>query len=282
MIDVALLTLKELSRRRFFAGAAIATGILVAITGWGFTYIAHLHTAHGAPITRIEGLTISAVLVILIAYLFSFLLAMAAVFLAAPSFANDIESGVLLPVLARPLSRSSILWGKALALALAIAAYTLLTGVCEFAVVRAATGYVPPHPAIALNFLALSGIVMTALALLLSTRLPAIGASILAVGLFIAARLGGIAQGLGSYYDNANVVHAGTITQLILPSDAMWQAALFRLEPASMAATFAASHTWPGPFFTAASPPAAMLFWSIAWIAAVTALAARSLELRDL
>lgn len=282
MIEVALLTLKELSRRRFFAGAVIATGILVAITGWGFTYLAHLHTARGTPITRIEGLTISAVLVILIAYLFSFLLAMAAVFLAAPSFANDIESGVLLPVLARPLSRSSILCGKALALAFAIAAYTLVTGACEFAVVRAATGYLPPHPAIALGFLALSGIVMTALALLLSTRMPAIGASILAVGLFIVARLGGIAQGLGSYYDNQNVVHAGTITQLILPSDAMWQAALFRLEPASMAAAFAASHTWPGPFFTAASPPAAMLFWSIAWIAAVTALAARSLELRDL
>lgn len=282
MIDVALLAFKELSRRRFFAGAVIATGILVALTGWGFAYIAHLHLGHGRPITRIEGLTISAVLTILIAYLFSFLLAMAAVFLAAPSFANDIESGVLLPVLARPLSRSAILCGRAFALAFVIAVYTLITGACEFAVVRAATGYMPPHPASALGFLALSGIVMTALALLLGTRMPAMGASILAVGLFIIARLGGIAQGLGSYYGNENVVHAGTISQLILPSDAMWQAALFRLEPASMAATFAASHTWPGPFFTAASPPAAMIFWSIAWIIAATVLAARSLELRDL
>ena len=282
MIDVALLALKELSRRRFFAGAAIATVILVALTGWGFAYIAHLHLAHGRPITRIEGLTISAVLTILIAYLFSFLLAMAAVFLAAPSFANDIESGVLLPVLARPLSRSAVLCGRAAALAFVIALYTVITGACEFAVVRAATGYLPPHPASAVGFLALSGIVVTALSLLLGTRMPAMGASILAVGLFIVARLGGIAQGLGSYYDNETVVHAGTISQLILPSDAMWQAALFRLEPASMAATFAASHTWPGPFFTAASPPPAMLFWGIAWIVAVTALAARSLELRDL
>jgi ABC-type Na+ efflux pump permease subunit len=282
MIDVMALTANELSRRRFVAGAAIATAVLVAVTGWGFSYLPHLRAPNGVPVSHQHVLEMAAVLVILIAYLFSFLLAMAAIFISAPSFANDIESGVLLPVLARPVSRSAILAGKALSLAIVIAIYAFATGACEFAVVRATTGYAPPHPGIALGYLALSGVVMVALAMLLSTRMSAVGASIVAVAAFIIARLGGVAQSIGMYYDNETVRHAGTISQLLLPSDAMWQAALYRMEPASMVAGFLAGHIWPGPFFVLAPPPFALVAWTFLWIAAIGALAARSFSLRDL
>ena len=282
MIDVVALTLKELMRRRFFAGAAIATAVLVGLTGWGFFYLSRMHTARGAPVTHLEVLTISAVLLILIAYLFSFLLAMAAVFISAPSLANDIESGVLLPVVARPITRETIIGGKAIALTIVIAVYAVLTGACEFFVVHGATGYAPPNPAGTLLYLAISGIVMVALALALGTRMPAMSASIVAIVAFIIARLGGIAQSLGAFYDNDTVRHAGTLTQLLLPSDAMWLAALYRMEPATMIAGLSAAHEWTGPFFVAAPPPLAMVAWTIAWIAAVFAIAMRSFALRDL
>jgi ABC-type transport system involved in multi-copper enzyme maturation permease subunit len=282
MIDMMALTANELRRKRFVAGAVVATAVLIGVTGWGFSYLPKLHGANGVPVSHQHVLEMSAALVILIAYLFSFLLAMAAIFISAPSFANDIESGVLLPVLARPVSRGAVLAGKALALAIVIAIYAVVTGACEFAVVRAATGYLPPHPAIALLYLALSGIVMVALAILLSTRMTAIGASIVAIVAFIIARLGGTAQSIGMYYDNDTVRHAGTITQLLLPSDAMWQAALYPMEPASMVAGFLAGHIWPGPFFVLAPPPLSMVVWTFVWIGAVSALAARSFSLRDL
>jgi ABC-type transport system involved in multi-copper enzyme maturation permease subunit len=282
MIDVMTLTANELTRRRFVAGAVIATSVLIALTGWGFSYLPHLHARNGVPVSHQHVLEMSSALVILIAYLFSFLLAMAAVFISAPSFANDIESGVLLPVLVRPISRTAILIGKALALAIVIGLYAVITGACEFAVVRVATGYLPPHPASALGYLALSGVVMVALAILLSTRMSAIGASIVAVVAFIIARLGGIAQSIGMYYDNETVRHAGTITQLLLPSDAMWQSALYRMEPAALVAGFQAGHIWPGPFFVLAPPPLALVAWTFLWIVAIGALAARSFALRDL
>lgn len=281
MIDVVLLTFTELVRRRFVAGAAVATGVLVAATGWGFTYLSHIRQ-HGQPISHYELLSLTAVLLILVAYLFSFLLAMASVFVAAPAVAGDVESGVLLPVLARPISRVAVLGGKSIALACAIAIYTAVTGVVEFAVVRAATGYLPPHPAAMLGYLALSGIVMVALALLLGTRMSALAASIVAMGLFIVARLGGIAQGLGLHYGNQTVSDVATATQLLLPSDAMWQAALYRLEPVSMITALGNSQQWPGPFFVLNPPPLAMLLWAIGWIAVIFALSARSFELRDL
>lgn len=282
MIEIVALTLKELVRRRFVAGAIAATAVLVGLTGWGFVYLTHFHTRRGAPVTHVEVLTMTAVLLILVAYLFSFLLAMAAVFIAAPSLANEIESGVLLPVLTRPIARGAILAGKGIALGAVIALYAILTGACEFTAVRAATGYLPPHPAQALGYLALSGVVMVALALLLSTRMAALGASIVAVVAFIIVRLGGIAQSIGTHYGNETILHAGTISQLLLPSDAMWQAALYRLEPASMIAALGNASVWPGPFFVTASPPLAMLVWTLLWLAAVTALAARSFALRDL
>jgi ABC-2 type transport system permease protein len=281
MIDLVALTIKELMRRRFIAGAAAATAALVAVTGWGFSYLTHVRS-HGEPVTHLEVLTMTAVLLILISYLFSFLLAMAAVFIAAPSIAGDIESGVLLPVLARPIARGTILGGKALALACIIAVYTFVTGACEFAVVRAATGYMPPHPAAMLGYLALSGVVMIALAMFLGTRMPALAASIVAMGLFIIARLGGVALSLGLHYANQTVIGAGIVSQLLLPSDAMWQAALYRLEPESMIASMGASQQWTGPFFILSPPPPTMLLWTLGWIAAIFALSARSFELRDL
>lgn len=281
MIHVVGLTLTELVRRRFVAGAAAVTAVLIGATAWGFSYIVRIRSG-GAPVSHLEVLSITAVLVILVSYLFNFLLAMAAVFVSAPSVAGDLETGVLLPVLTRPLSRAAILLGKAIALAALIAAYTVITGACEFAAVRAATGYLPPHPATTLAYLVLSGIVMVMFALLLGTRMPPLAASIVAMGAFIMARLGGIAQSIGLHYANGTVMHAGTITQLLLPSDAMWQAALYRLEPASMIVRMSQVPNWPGPFFVTAPPPASMVVWTFVWIAAIALIAVRSFELRDL
>ncbi len=282
MIAIACLTLTELVRRRFVAGAAVATALLIGATAWGFTSLNGIHTAHGVPVTHLAVLSMTAVLLIVIAYLFSFLLAMAAVFITAPALASDLESGLLLPVLARPLSRSAILVGKGLMLALVVAGYAFVTGACEFAAARAADGYAVPHPAVTLAFLALSGIVMIALALLLSTRMSAMAASIVALVLFILARLGGIAQSLGIFYGNESVRHAATVTQLLLPSDAMWQSALYAMEPASMIAAMSAQHAWAGPFFVTAPPPPAMVAWTLGWIVVIALLAMRSFELRDL
>jgi ABC-type transport system involved in multi-copper enzyme maturation permease subunit len=280
VIDVALLTLKELMRRRFYAGAAGATAVLVGLTAWGFSRLAQMHP-RGEPLTHVEVLGATAVLVMFVAYLFSFLLAMAAVFIAAPAIAGEIDSGVLLPILTRPLRRSSVVFGKAIALALVLAVYTFAAGAAELGAVLAVTGYLPPHPAAALAYLALSAVVMVCFALLLGTRMSTPAAGIVAIVAFIIARLGGIAQSIGIHYGNEAVKHAGTISQLLLPSDAMWQAALYRLEPAATVAGLSAAHVWQGPFFTAAPPPLAMLLWACAWVIAVVAGASRSFTLRD-
>lgn len=283
MIDVVLVTLRELVRRRFVLAAILATAVLVGLTAWGFDHLVHVHTRRGA-LSPLEIATTSAVLTLLIAYMFAFVLAVAATFLSAPALANDIESGVLLPVLSRPIARTSVLLGKAIGVALLLGVYAYAAGGVEFVVVHAITGYAPPHPATALAFIWMLSLVMVAFALLLSTRLSAIASSIVSIVFFGIAWIGGIVGSIGQAVHNDTLVNAATVSQLVLPTDAMWQSAAYALEPAAMIAvthTTAGHNTFNGPFFVAAPPPAAMLLWTIGWIAVALALSSWSFARRD-
>ena len=285
MIDMALLTLREMVRRRFVLSALAGTIVLIALTGWGFNRLAHVHGPRGHELSLIQVRTITATFVILIAYMFSFILAMAAVFLGAPSLANDIETGVLLPIATRPISRLAIFSGKALGLSVLLWACAALTGAAEFAVVRAVVGYLPPHPWSALAFLCGLSEVMLMLALLLSTRMSAIAGSLVGAVLFGLAWIGGITGSIGIFAKNQTLENAGTITQLLLPTDAMWQSAAYKLEPVAMTVAFqaaAARGAYVGPFFVPSPPPTAMIVWTAGWSIAVFALAAWSFSRRDL
>lgn len=282
MIDVAALTIRELVRRRFVVAAIAVTLLLAALTAWGFSHVIQMHSRGGRQVSHLEILAVSAILLILIAYMFSFVLAVVSVFVAAPSIANDVESGVLLPVLTRPVSRSALVTGKLLALAVVACAYAAFAAALEFSVVRAITGYLPPHPAAAAGYLCLLGLVMLALTFALGTRLSAIAASVVAIVFFGLAWIGGIAGSLGAFYGNDAVRNAGTISQLLLPTDAMWREAVYRLEPAAILATSVGTNTWPGPFFVLSPPPLATVIWTLCWILAMYAIALRSFVLRDL
>ena len=49
---------------------------------------------------------------VMLAFMFSFVLAMTAVFAGSPAIGPDIESGLLLAVLARPIRRSELMLGR--------------------------------------------------------------------------------------------------------------------------------------------------------------------------
>ena len=281
MITIAAVTVLEIVRRRFAVAAVCATLAIVALSGWGFGNLEHIHRAHGRPLTPLEIKAIASVLVILIVYLFSFVLAVAAVLLAAPTLAAEVDSGVLLPVLARPISHAAIVMGKAIGLATALCCYAGVAGLVELTIVRTITGYVPPHPVSAVAALATLGLVVLALALAVSTRLQTIATSIIAVAAFGLSWMAGIVASFASIYHDPWLVRAGVISQLLLPSDAMWRIAIYQLEPAILVNQAQASGQWQGPFFVTAPPPPAMEVWTLLWIIAVMFIAIRSFSTRD-
>jgi hypothetical protein len=95
--------------------------------------------------------------------------------------------------------------------------------------------------------------------------------------------MGGIVGGVGAAFNNVTIMHVGTATKLILPTDGLWRGAVWSLEPSLVIA--AQSGLGPAvaanPFFAAEPPPAAYVAWAVMWIVAMLALAIWSFRSRE-
>jgi ABC-type transport system involved in multi-copper enzyme maturation permease subunit len=281
LLIIARLTLREAIRRRLLHAVAILTVLVIGLTGWGISRLATLHDSSGQPLPHSEVMATTAGLVIMLAYMFSFVLAIGAAFLAAPAIAGDVDSGLVLALLPRPLRRSQFVLGKWLALAALLVTYGGLTSGVELAMVRALTGYLPPHPVQAVAFLAGESVVVLTLALLGSTHLASMTCGIVVLALFGVAWIAGIAESVGVAFHNTAITTAGTVMSLLLPSDGLWRGAVYNLEPAILVAVGGASPR-TNPFSVAAPPPTPYIVWAVGWVVVILGLAALSFRRRDL
>ena len=158
-------------------------------------------------------------MLIVVAFMFSFILAMTAAFIGAPAISADIESGVLLAILARPIARSTFLAGRWLGLIMVAAGYALAAGLLEILAMKLASGYGPPDPLGAAGAIALQAILVLTLTLFFSTRLPSIAGGAIAVVLFGMCWIAGVLGGLGVFFKADLLGQVATISRLIFPSD---------------------------------------------------------------
>lgn len=279
---VARTTLREGLRRRLLLALVGLTLLAILLTAWGYGQLPNFGRNGEVPHEALQG--IASQLLILVMFLFSFVVALGAVFAAAPSIAGELESGEMLAILARPVARRAVLLGKWLALALVVVIYAMAASWLEFIAVRVTVGYSPPHPVEASAFLAAEGLIMLTLSIALSTRLAPVTTGIVAMLLFGLAWLGGLIGGIGAAFADPVTGGIGTVTRLLLPTDGLWRGTIFHLEPPAM--LLAGSDAGPQfaafPFFAAAPPPPAYLAWSAAWLVAILLAGAWSLSRRDL
>src|SRR4051812_36168751 len=182
ILTIARLSVLEAVRRRIVVATTLLTLAAVGLTSWGFWKLAALNEGRGSSPGETE-LNISMFLIV-VAYGFSMVASVGGAFLAAPAIAGEIDSGILLAVLPRPIRRSDVVLGRWLGLALMIAVYIGLTGAVELASIRAVTGYLPPHPAPAIAYLIGETVVLMTLSLLGSTRLAPMAGGIGAAALY--------------------------------------------------------------------------------------------------
>ena len=282
ILTIARLTIAETSRRRILAVLLGLTVVSVALTTWGIERLVSL--AREGETNDLEiALGVSQVL-ILVAFMFSFVLAMTAAFLGAPAIAADLESGVAHAMLARPIRRADLVIGRWLGLVAVISAYAAASGMLEIAAVRLVSGYAPPQPLLAVGFLAAQAVVLLTFAMLLSTRLPAIAGGAICVVLFGLGWMAGVFAGIGRFFDAGPLVAAAEASRWLLPSDGLWRGTIYALEPSVVIAGAAGvgEASDANPFFASAPPPVEFLAWSAVWIVAVLALAVFSLRSRDL
>ena len=278
------LTLRELARRRLVAAVALLTLAIVAFTAWGLHRLATA-VVDGAQIAEPGVHGAAAGIVILLAFLFSFVIALGAALVGAPAMAESIANGEILAVLARPVRRADVALGRWLGTVIALAIYVAIAGGVELFVVQLTTGYVPPQPLLALAYLCGLACVVTTAAVALATRLPALAAGIVAALLFGLAWIGGIIESIGLALGNQRLADAGTVVALLFPTDAFWRGAVYALQPAVFA-TVSVSATSNGagvnPFAVTAPPPTAILVWAFGWIVVVLVAGIMVFRTRDL
>jgi ABC-2 type transport system permease protein len=282
---IARLTVAEAARRRILWVLLGLTLASVLLTTWGVERLVSLAREGPDPANEIEIQVGVSQVLILVAFMFSFVLAMTAAFLGAPSIAGDLESGVAHSMLARPIRRADLVVGRWVGLVAIVIAYAALSGLLEMAAIRFVSGYLPPNPLLAVAFLSAQSIVLLTFAMLLSTRLPAIASGAVCVVLFGLGWMAGVFAGVGRFFDAGPLVTVAEASRWLLPSDGLWRGTIYALEPAVVLAGIAGvggPRAAANPFFAPTPPPTEFMLWSVVWVALILGLATFSLSRRDL
>ncbi len=283
MIVIARLTIQELVRRRVIWVLAILSIVSVVLVGWGLDRLVSLAREDGTAELTIR-IGVSQVL-ILVAFMFNFVLAMTAAFVGAPAIGGDLESGVAYAILARPLRRMDLLVGRWLGSAVVVVGYAVISGFLAIAAAAFVSGYWPPDPPFALAFLAAQALVLLTLTLALGSVLPSIAAGAIAVVAFGLGWMAGVMAGVAAALGVTGLATAVEISHWVLPSDGLWRGVIYGLEPplvSLIAAGSAPDLIEANPFYAAQPPAPLFVAWSVIWIALVVGLSAWRFERRDL
>jgi ABC-type transport system involved in multi-copper enzyme maturation permease subunit len=274
---IAALTIKEAVRRRLLLAFVAITVVIVGLSAWGFDRLSHTHS-----LTSGENHVAVPQALILFMFMFSFVLALSASAIASPSISSEVESGVLITLVTRPVRRTEVILGKWLGLAALLAGYA--AGVCalEFGVVRLASGFVPPNPVLAGVYLFAEGALLLTLAVLLSTQMPAIAAGVIGIAVFGAGWLAGVVGTLGTTLNIGALRTVGQVGRFLLPTDGLWHAAIYYLQSPSLIAEDLADGTHGNPFYTQGAPSWPYLLWVGCWFLIVLTAAVAGFERREL
>jgi ABC-2 type transport system permease protein len=281
---IARLTIQEASRRRLLLALLILTLVVVGFSAWGFNKITTLSRSNGTPLPPDQVALLTSQLLIVVTFMFSGVLALSAAVVAGPLISSEVESGLLLSMLARPVRRSEVVIGKWLGLAALVAIYAAFAGTMELAAVDWATGYLPPHPVELIVFVAAEGLVLLSVGLLLSTRLSGITAGVIALVAWLMAWIAGVVGSIGTGLQNQALENVGVVSHLLLPSDGLWRGAIYAMEPDTMITAIKALGTAGrgNPFAATDPPPAEFLVWVVVWFAIVLTLSIASFRTREI
>ena len=277
VLTMAALTIHESARRRVLRAIVAMTLVLLALSAFGFSRI----DAEFSGLTSGEARLVASVVLNLIMFGLSLIAALGTAFLAGPTLAGEIESGMALSVLARPVARWAVLVGKWLGLIVFGSGFVVLAGAAHFVVVWATVGYWPPDPVTGLGLLAAQTTVLLTLGLLLSTVISPMASGIVAVGLFGATWIAGIVGTIGELLDNDGVARVGVVSRILLPTDGLWRGAMHAFQDPTVLAVYGAGEG-PHPFLGQSSLTLAYLGWVLVWVMLLLGLASVFFRRRDL
>jgi len=276
LATIVALTLQEAARKRVLLASLLLGAAFVALDAVGFHFIVQGFHGHIGALAQAQARFTYATFTLAGLYAVHVLGGMAAVLLPIDTLSGEIASGVMQTVASKPVRRSEIVLGKWIAYVLVVIVYQVAIAAGVLLVARASAHYVPPGIAKGLALLALEAVTLVTLSIAGGTALSTVTNGIVAFGFYGLAFIGGWVEQIGAITHNDAARDVGTVTSLVMPTDALWQLAAHHMQPVLVAQMLAT------PFSPASVPSAAMVAWVGGWIVVVLAVALRGFAKRPL
>ena len=209
-----------------------------------------------------------------------FLGSVLAVFLTLGIVRGDAESGLLQPLVVRPIGRTTLLLSRFLAAAGLAAAYVLVIYAAAAAITWQAGQWAPDHllgPGLAL---ALAVAIVAALSLLASTFLSVTAQGIVVFMVYGAGLTAGLLAQIGHAIRSDTLHSIGHTASWALPFEGLYAASLHALISNTSGLTGVVLQLGPFGGSEAASP--GLILWAFVYAAGVLVLAALAFSRRDL
>ena len=272
----------ESLRRRVFAVVIALTAAFLALYGLGahfaFAEVEDLGLTGDALIDEqaLTGGTIFGLAMFAVLFLGSVL----AIFLTNGVVRGDADSGLLQPMVVRPLGRGTMLIARYLGAVVATTVYVLAIYAITVVITQVAGDWTPGH--VVLPGLALAGAVaiVAALSVLVSVFLAATAQGIAVFMLFGGGLVAGSLGQIGDALSSRSLVRISDAAEIALPFEALYQAGLHLITTDATGVTRAVIQL--GPFGGADEAGFGLVVFSAAYVSVVLALAVAAFARRDL
>jgi Cu-processing system permease protein len=276
------LSIQEGVRKRIFLAVLVLTAGFLALYGLGAHFAFKDVDNFATGETKIldprafTGATIFA----LAMFATLFLGAVLAVFLTLGVVRGDAESGLLQPIVVRPIGRTTMLVARFAGAASLSAAYVVIVYFAAFAITKATGDWSPDHllgPALGL---ALGVATIAALSLLASTILSVTAQGIVVFMVFGAGLTAGLLAQIGQAIDSDSLHTIGRVASWSLPFEGLYAAGLHALISDTSGLTGVILQL--GPFGGSEAAGPGLIAWALVYLLGVLALAAFVFSRRDL
>lgn len=272
---------KELTRKRVFLVTLILTALFLILFAFG---VRELAASEGAGLNSpAERLLNGMVLMVMGLFFAQFLAAFFVLFSAMGTVTGEQESGLLLAVAARPVSRWRLYLSKWLGHAVWIAVYSAILYISVAWTVHSIAG-LPLFAADLLRGLGLfiwMPLLLLSLTMLGSVYLPMLGNGICAALLYGFALFTGLVEGISIYGDTHPAVQKFfLVTSLLLPTDSVYKRSLYEVLGGADWAGMAVSDL--GPFSIPSLPSNMYLLYTVGYVAILLLLGCRAFGRKDL
>jgi Cu-processing system permease protein len=281
-LAVALFALRESLRRRVFLVVVALTVAFLCLYALGakfaFDEVDKLSALGPGELderiltgSTVFGLAMFAVL---------FLGAVLAVFLTIGIVRGDAETGLLQPLVVRPLGRATMLGARFAAAAVASAAYVLVVYGIALIITRALGDWTPDHPLLPGFGLAFAVVIVAAISVLASVFLSSTAQGIAVFMAFGGGLVAGLLGQIGNALGSRSLERIADVATWVLPFEALYQQGLYLLTSQSSGITNSLVEL--GPFGGAQEFSGGIWLWAIAYSGAILVVAALGFARRDL